>query len=117
LDFSIPVAYRPELKNLFHREVQKLLKALAAELGFPEGSYDLRSTKTAPAVSGDIVLHHASVYVLVRQSSTGESDIIIRPCNGRNDLVGGINNFAPIDELHNIPALAARIRSILADHA
>jgi len=112
MDLTTPVAYEPERKTVFHRDVRKCLKALAVELGFPPESYDLRSNKAGIAVSGEITLHHEDVYVQVSQSITG-AEILMRHCQGRKDYTGGPNNFAPITALRDIPGLALRVRAIM----
>ena len=51
-------AYEPERKRRFHAAARARLCKLAAELGLPAGSYDLRSNQGGVAVSGEIILHH-----------------------------------------------------------
>jgi hypothetical protein len=67
------------------------------------------------AVSGEITLHHDRVYIQVCQPATGhDSGILIRSCKGRKDYTGGRNHFAPLLLLDDIPALAGRVRAVIA---
>ena len=90
-------------------------RRLAAELGFPRDSFDLRSNSGGIAVSGEVTLHHERVYVQVSQPASGGADtgVLIRTCRGRRDYVGGRNHFAPLDLLDDPPALAVRVRAVL----
>jgi hypothetical protein len=66
-------------------------------------------------VSGEITMHHDRVYVQVSQPSMGhDSGILIRRCAGRRDYTGGRNHFAPLALLDDIPALAGRVRAVIA---
>jgi hypothetical protein len=85
-------------------------------LDFPPGSFDLRSNPGGIAVSGEITLHHGDVYVQVCQPATGaDSGILIRTCRGRHDYTGGRNHYAPLRLLDDLPALAERVRSVMAE--
>lgn len=89
-----------EDKERFHRVAKKLLRRLATELEFTPGSFDLRSNKAGPAVSGEITLHHEHIYIQADQSFMGPSkSLLIRTCNGRSDYSGGQNHFAPLSWL------------------
>jgi hypothetical protein len=108
-------AYAPEQKRCFHAAARMRLRKLAATLGFAPASYDLRSNAGGIAVSGEITMHHDCVYVQVSQSAMGfDSGILIRTCRGRRDYVGGRNHFAPLSLLDDIPALARRVRAVIA---
>ena len=86
-------------------------RALAATLNLGDDQYDLRSNEAGIAVSGEITLHADRLYVQVSQSSMGsDSGILFRSCDGRRDYVGGVNNFAPLDLLHQPTQLARRIK-------
>ena len=110
-DFRKRVAYDPEAKNLFHLHAQRQLKALATALGLDADHYDLRSNRAGVAVSGEVTLHADHLYVQVSQSCMGaEAGIPFRSCSGRRDYIGGVNNFASLDLLHEPHTLARRIR-------
>ena len=82
-------------------------------LRLPGGSFDIRSNQGGIAVSGEITLHHESVYVQVSQSALGGNmGILIRTCRSRRDYTGGPNNFAALDLLDDIAALAAAVRRV-----
>lgn len=99
-DWRKTVTYDDAAKKAFHSAAGRQLRKLAAELGFSKESFDLRSNKAGPAVSGEITLHHEDLYVQVSQSTMGpEKSILIRTCEGRKDYSGGRNHFAPIDWL------------------
>ena len=63
------------------------------------------------AVSGEITLHSDWLYIQVSQSVMGSNcGILFRSCDGRRDYVGGVNNFAPLDLLHQPEQLVRRIK-------
>ena len=108
-------SYEPGRKQRFHAVARARLRRLAAELGFPPASFDLRSNQGGIAVSGEITLHHERVYVQVSQPATGaDTGILIRTCQGRRDYTGGPNHFAPLSLLDDIAALGARVRAVMA---
>ena len=116
MNWYLDCAYAPEQKRRFHGAARAQLRKLADELGFAPSSFDLRSNQGGIAVSGEITLHHERVYVQVAQSAMGfDSGILIRRCQGRRDYTGGRNHFAPLSLLDDIPALARRVRAVIAD--
>jgi hypothetical protein len=105
------VAYDPEAKRRFHTQARRRLLELAAALGFSPCAFDLRSNQGGIAVSGEVTLHADRLYVQVSQPALGaDSGVLFRSCAGRRDYVGGVNNFASLDLLHEPGALALRIR-------
>jgi hypothetical protein len=114
MDWYSSCSYEPDRKRRFHTVARARLRRLAAELGFPPASFDLRSNQGGIAVSGEITLHHERVYVQVCQPATrADTGILIRTCEGRRDYTGGRNNFAPLSMLDEVPALAARVRTVM----
>ena len=114
-DWYARCAYDPEVKQRFHTAARARLRRLATTLGFPSGSFDLRSNPGGIAVSGEITLHHEDVYIQVCQPATGtDSGILIRSCQGRRDYTGGRNHFAPLRLLDDTLALAAQVRAVMA---
>ena len=110
-DFKKHVAYDPEAKRRFHANARRRLLELAAALGLSPCSFDLRSNAGGIAVSGEVTLHADRLYVQVSQPARGaDGGILFRSCDGRRDYVGGVNNFASLDLLHDPAALARRIR-------
>ena len=111
-DFRKPVAYDTERKQQFHNHARRQLRVLATRLGFLAGDYDLRTNRAGIAVSGEITLHADRLYVQVSQPFGGfDSGVMFRTCKGRKDYVGGPNNFASLDLLHEPQELAFRIRN------
>lgn len=106
-------SYDEQQKRRFHTTARSRLKKLAAALGLPPGTYDIRTNKAGIAVSGEITLHHDRVYVQVGQYglSSGHG-ILIRTCTSRKDFTSGLNHFLPLSNLDDIPALAAAIHAI-----
>src|SRR3546814_8217858 len=51
------VAYDEPAKRLFHTEGRAALQVLAKALALGSGSFDVRSNKAGPAVSGEVTLH------------------------------------------------------------
>ena len=114
-DWYARCAYDPEVKQRFHTAARARLRRLATTLGFPSGSFDLRSNPGGIAVSGEITLHHEDVYIQVCQPATGtDSGILIRSCQGRRDYSGGRNHFAALRLLDDTPTLAAQMRAVIA---
>lgn len=64
-NFRKSVAYDDEAKRKFHDHARRQLRKLAAALGLPAGSYDLRSNHAGIAVSGEITLRAEHLYVQV----------------------------------------------------
>jgi hypothetical protein len=63
------------------------------------------------AVSGEVTLHSDRLYVQVSQPATGhDSGILFRICEGREDYVGGANNFSSLDLLSQPKELARLIK-------
>lgn len=115
MDWYTSCSYEPDRKRRFHTVARARLRRLAAELGFSPASFDLRSNQGGIAVSGEITLHHERVYVQVCQPATrADTGILVRICEGRRDYTGGRNHFAPLSMLDDIPALAARVRTVMA---
>lgn len=115
MDWYTSCSYEPDRKRRFHTVARARLRRLAAELGLPPASFDLRSNQGGIAVSGEITLHQEHVYVQVCQPATrADTGILIRTCEGRRDYTGGRNHFAPLSMLDDISALAARVRSVMA---
>ena len=115
IDWYARCDYEPDTKRRFHAEARARLRLLAASLGLPPGSFDLRSNAGGIAVSGEITLHHDGIYVQVSQPATGaDSGILIRTCQGRRDYPGGRNHFAPLRLLDDVPALAQQVRTVMA---
>jgi hypothetical protein len=114
-DWTTRCAYNPEAKQRFHTAARARLRELADYLGFAPEDYDLRSNVAGVAVSGEITLHHDTVYIQVSQSCMGpENGVLIRTCEGRRDYTGGRNHFAPLRLLDDTPALAAQMRAVMA---
>ncbi len=115
MDWYTSCSYEPDRRRRFHTVARARLRRLATELSFPPASFDLRSNQGGIAVSGEITLHHERVYVQVCQPATrADTGILIRTCEGRRDYTGGRNHFAPLSMLDDIPALAARVRAVMA---
>lgn len=115
MDWYAPCAYADGQKRRFHTCARARLRRLATALGFAPGSYDLRANPGGIAVSGEITLHHETVYVQVSQPAAGaDTGILIRQCAGRRDYTGGRNHFAPLALLDDLPLLARRVQAVMA---
>jgi hypothetical protein len=113
-NWTIPCAYNPEQKATFHRAARERLEALAAAMDWKADTYDLRSNRAGIAVSGEITLHHDTVYIQVSQSGRGmETGILIRTCQGRSDCTGGRNAFESLDLVEDIPVFCRRVGAVL----
>lgn len=98
----------PFHKDVFHEVGPELLRALAAELGLPKGSYDVRSNQAGPALLGEITLHGEWAYVLLGGTDFG---VLYRRVSGRLDSTGGPNHWLPWDRL-TTAALADAVRGL-----
>jgi hypothetical protein len=110
-DFKKPVAHDAEAKRAFHTQARRRLRLLGTALGLARDGYDLRTSKAGIAVSAEITLHADGLYVQASQPATGhDTGILFRTCDGREDYVGGANNFASLDLLHRPRELARLIK-------
>lgn len=106
----------PDFKRRFVCKVRQRLSLLAAALYWEKASFDFHANDNSTAVFGEITLHHDTFYIHVNQVSIGpNNEILLRTFSSRRDTRGGRNHFVPIEALDDIPALAARIRTIIAD--
>ena len=116
MDWHANCSYESKRKRRFHTMARARLRDLATELRLTAGAFDLRSNAGGIAVSGEITLHSERVYVQVCQPATrADTGILIRSCDGRRDYSGGRNHFAPLALLDDIPALAVRVRRVMAE--
>jgi hypothetical protein len=112
-DFRRRVAYHKWPKREFHLAARRQLRRLAEALSLAPGSYAIRNNAGGVAVSGEIILHAARIYVHVSQPATGhDTGVMFRTCEGRKDYVGGPNNFASLDLLNQPHDLAQRIQEV-----
>lgn len=104
-------AYNEPNKRTFHLAARQRLKQLAEALRLTPGSYDIRSNRGGPAVSGEIILHHEQLYISVDRPTYGIGmGLLYRSCNGRRDYTGGRNMMTSLLMLEDIPALARTIQ-------
>jgi hypothetical protein len=105
------VAYDERAKKLFLSDGRKALRALADALGLPDASYDIRTNRGGPAVSGEVVLHSDSIYVQLDLGCMGRGrEVMFRKVAHRQDYVGDRNYWASVQELLTPVRFAARIR-------
>ena len=101
IDMMTPFEFDDPRKPEYHRLGRRVLKQLARDLDIPEGSYDIRSNKGGPAVSGEITLHSEHIYVTINSSSK-YFKAMFRSCKGRKDYTGSSNNiFCRVSDLTN----------------
>lgn len=109
------VAYDETAKRTFHREARVAMRSLADALALPDGSFDIRSNKAGPAVSGEITLHGEDVWVCLSLGPYGpDKEILYRKVRGRDDHVGGRNHWASVRDLLQPDRFAQRLRRDLA---
>jgi hypothetical protein len=109
------VAYDEAAKRTFHSEGRIAMRRLAEVLGLEADSYEVRSNKGGPAVSGEVTLHGEEVYVQLSLGAMGVGrEILFRRCRGRKDYTGERNHFASIAELLAPDRFADRLRRELA---
>jgi hypothetical protein len=84
--------YTPAAKQRAYRRCAKAFRALAAELGIPPSSYEVRHCYGGPAVSGEAVLHSDTLYIsFTLFPDDGLS--YFRSCKSRKDSTGGQNHI------------------------
>lgn len=100
------VSYNEDGKRAFHREARRALRNLADALGYDRGDCKVRNFYGSPAVSGEVTLQSAEVYI--RITCNGQrGDVLYRHRSGRG--AAGANHYAQMNALANSGALAARI--------
>ena len=110
--WDTPVAGNGRRKDHFHRAARAQMRRLADELGLEPGTYEIRSNRGGPAVSGEVTLHHERVYVQASQPPFGGRGLLVRPCEGQRDYTGGRNTLAPLSLLDDVEALADLVREV-----
>lgn len=97
-------------KIAFHREAKRVLRALAQEMGLKDGTYEVRSNKGGPAVTGEITLHGEFIYVqIVGVPLHNGANVIYRSCSSTKDFTGGPNNWEMLTVFRNVKAFAIRL--------
>lgn len=82
-------------KRAFHNDGRRFLKGLAAVVGLPAGSFDVRNNRGGIAVSGEVTLHSDTLYVQLYESAVQPGvGMLYRRCRGRRDYCGEQNHFA-----------------------
>lgn len=105
------VSYDEAAKRAFHAEGRAAMRRLAEALELDDGSFDIRSNKGGPAVSGEITLHGEEVWVRLSLGCMGpDNEIAYRQVRGREDHCGDRNRWASINELLAPDRFAARLR-------
>jgi hypothetical protein len=111
------VAYDEAAKRVFHAEGRAAMQRLASALRLSPGTFDVRSNKGGPAVSGEITLHSNDVWVQLSLSSLGpDNEITFRRVQGRKDYTGGRNHRASVVELLAPDRFAERLCRELGLH-
>jgi len=106
------VSYDEAAKRVFHAEARTAMRRLAEALELDEGSYDIRSNKGGPAVSGEITLHGEEVWVRLSLDVFGPGrEVAFRQVRGRDDHMGDRNRWASVNELLAPDRFAVRLRA------
>jgi hypothetical protein len=96
----------------YHRLGKRVLKAVAAEMGLPSGTYDIRSNLGGTAVAGEITLHGEHLYIQLCEAMGG-LEVLYRSCKGRKDYTGGGNNWMKYDDLLDLPRACDAFRRVM----
>jgi hypothetical protein len=106
------VGYDPDKKAAFLRDATIIGRALAAALGLARGEYQVRVNRGGVAVSGEVVLHTTSLYVMFYKAA-GDAGrrFLWRTCVGTADYVGGPNQWADWKVLTDLKKFAAVLRT------
>ena len=108
---GVSLSYNELGKREFHKDGKSLLRALAKELEWPAGTYDVRSNLAGIACSGEITLHHEKVYIQLSDWFGEKIKFLVRSCKGRKDYTGGANHFVCLDDIDSLPALVKQLES------
>lgn len=100
--------YDEDAKDEWLRKGRAVARRLAKDLALPKGTYEVRANPGGIAVSGEIILHHERIYVVL-SGFAGDDAGYMRTCSGREDYLGGPNEPAP----DTYPALLAAAESLL----
>ena len=91
----MPDYYTPVEKQRAYRRAAMALHALAAELGIPPKSYDIRHCYGGPGVPGEAIFHGDTLYITLPLFPSSENTQahkgFFRSCQGRKDYTGGRN--------------------------
>ena len=105
------VSHDEPAKRLFHAEGRRAMRRLADALGLDEGTFDIRSAKGGPAVSGEVTLHGTDIWVQLSLGIFGpDREVCFRKVCGRHDHLGDRNMWASVRELMEPERFACRIR-------
>lgn len=115
---TVGAAYRDydyHAKEALHHCARAKLRAIAKALGLAAGSYEIRSNKAGPAVSGEITLQGEQIYVQVAAGCGRHfmGDVLVRTCSGRKDYCGHQNYFAQLAELDEPEQFAAKLAAMI----
>ena len=94
----IPVSHNPENKKEFRSLSLTFMREVAKAAGLASNECAFRFNAGGPAVSGDAILHHERVYVMLNADGICKW-VLVRTCKGRQDYVGGLNQSIQFDEL------------------
>lgn len=103
-------------KASFHRAGRLFLQRLADDIGLQQGTYETRSNKAGPAVSGEVTLHGETFYAWLQESCVGPRGVSMtyRTCKGPKDYCGGTNHTVRLADLKGdrYPRLVSECRRI-----
>ena len=91
-------------KDHWHRLGRNLARTLAAKLGMPKGTFDVRSCKGSSTVPGEIILHSDWLYIRFGISCFGgKTQFMYRTCEG------GMNRWIAFNQLLDLDKAAKKI--------
>ena len=100
-------------KRAFHNDGRRFLKRLAAVVGLPAGSFDVRNNRGGIAVSGEVTLHSDTLYVQLYESAVRPGvGVLYRRCRGRRDYCGEENHFADPAALQDAERMERFVRNL-----
>ncbi len=100
-------------KHAFHKDGRRFLKRLAAAVGLPKDSFEVRVNRGGIAVSGEVTLHSETLYVQLYESVIRPGvDMLYRRCRGRRDYCGEENHFADPAALDDAQRMERFVRNL-----
>ena len=101
-------------KLKYHSLGKRVLRAIAKELGFQSGTYEVRSNLGGTAVAGEVTLHGEHIYIQFCEPMSG-LEVLYRSCKGQKDYMGGGNHWMRYEDLYDLPKACEKFKQIMEE--
>ena len=104
----------PEDKERFHKDAQRVLRAVAEAAGLGKGEFEVGSNKAGPAIAGEVHLHADRFHLWIwggssLYSGASRGSVTARRVKHRKDYAGDGENVSIDWELLWDPASLVRV--------